>query len=94
MTLPFTGIVAGSISPNGQQLLLKNYQKIYYWKRLPNETIAQVFARKPIELPYEREPQGEAIAWSRDGREFFTLSEGTGSRPANLIRYHKSDSLQ
>jgi hypothetical protein len=92
--LPFTKIVSGSISTDGQQLLLKDYEKVYYWKRLPNETLTKVFTRKPIELPYEREYRGEAIAWSRDGHHFFTLSEGKGSEPANLIRYNRSDSIQ
>ena len=94
MVLPFTRIVSGSISTDGMQVLLKDYEKIYYWKRLPSEPLAQVFNRKPIELPYEREYRGEAIAWSRDGHEFFTLSEGNGSERANLIRYYKRDSVQ
>jgi len=87
MTLPFTKIVAGSISSDGTEILLKDYEKVYYWKRAVNESLADVFATKPIELPYEREPRGEAIAWSINGNAFYTLSEGMMGRSANLFIY-------
>ncbi|HLZ17024.1 MAG TPA: hypothetical protein VKQ08_08285 [Cyclobacteriaceae bacterium] len=85
-TLPFTKIVAGSISQDGTEILLKDYEKVYYWKRTTHESLEDALAKKPVELPYERERQGEAIAWSLDAREFYTLSEGTG-QPANLYVY-------
>ena len=89
MTLPFSKIVAGSISSDGQEVLLKNYNNVYYWKGTNGESFAQLLEKKPIELPYEREPQGEGIAWSRDGSEFYTLSEGTKKRPADLFVYKR-----
>jgi hypothetical protein len=89
-TLPFTKIVTGSISTDGSELLLKDYEKVYYWKRKEGESIQEVLIRKPIELPYDHEPQGEAIAWSLKGDKFYTLSEGTPEGPANLFVYpHK-----
>jgi hypothetical protein len=92
MTLPFTQIVAGSISADGMEILLKNYDKIYYWKRSPGESLTQLLKRKPVELPYEREHQGEAITWSLSGNEFYTVSEGTSENPGNLLMYqHKKD---
>jgi len=33
LKIPFTRIVAGSISPDAQEVLLKDYENIYYWKR-------------------------------------------------------------
>src|SRR5882724_8581552 len=77
MKLPFTRIVAGSISQDGTQILLKTYEKVYYWKRSDIENLPEVLSTKPVELPYDREPQGEAIAWSNKGNEYYTLSEGT-----------------
>src|SRR5260221_6892711 len=87
MTLPFTKIVAGSISQDGTQILLKSYEKVYYWKRSETENLPEVLATKPIELPYDRESQGEAIAWSYKGDEFYTLSEGTMGNAADLFVY-------
>jgi len=87
MVLPFTRIVAGSISKDGTQILLKTYVNVYYWKRTPQESLAEALARKPIALPYDREQQGEAIAWADSGDEFYTLSEGTMGSSADLLMY-------
>jgi hypothetical protein len=92
MSLPFTQIVAGGISPNGKRVLLKNYDKVYLWERKENQTIPQLLLCAPMEVPYEREPQGEAIAWSRDGREFYTLSESQFRKHASLIVHNRNDS--
>jgi hypothetical protein len=73
--LPFTDIVAANISPDGSEVLIKNYGEIYYWKRQGDEPIVDVLNRKPINIDYDREPQGEAIAWKLDGSGFYTLSE-------------------
>jgi hypothetical protein len=87
MVLPFTKIVAGSISSDGTEILLKDYEKVYYWKRSKLESLCDAFKKKPVELPYEREPRGEAIAWSLDGKEYYTLSEGTLGNSASLFVY-------
>lgn len=84
-TLHLTSIVAGSISADGQEVLLKNYGKIFYWKKSNNESLPALLAKEPVELRYEREPQGEAIAWSRDGGEFYTLSERKGGGASLLV---------
>lgn len=73
--LPFTDIVAANISPDGREILLKSYSEIFYWKRQDNESIPEVLKRTPIKIDYERERQGEAIAWKLDGSGFYTLSE-------------------
>lgn len=73
---PFKWITAGDISKDGQQVLLKDYVKVYYWKRANNESIWQTMRRKPIELPYQTEKQGEAIGFTFDGKGYYTTSEG------------------
>ena len=87
MKLPFTRIIAGSISQDGTQILLKTYEKVFYWKRTRQESLADALAKRPIELPYDREQQGEAIAWSLVGDEYYTLSEGTMGNSADLLMY-------
>jgi hypothetical protein len=73
--LHFSKAVAGDISKDGSEILIKNYANVYYWKRKEGESIAQTLQRLPQRLPYVREPQGEAICWKPDGSGFFTLSE-------------------
>jgi hypothetical protein len=87
--IPFHKIVAGDISANGEEVLLKTYDHIYYWKRIPGETIIDLLKRKPMRLPYDREPQGEAIGFAQDGSGYFTLSERKNNKPAELIFYKR-----
>jgi hypothetical protein len=92
LSIPFRQIVAGSISSDGRKVLLKNYTSIYLWERTEGESISQLLKKKPKEVPYQREQQGEAITWSRDGTRFYTLSESTFGRKANLIVHQENDS--
>jgi hypothetical protein len=73
--LPFTSATAADISQDGSRILVKNYFKIYYWERKSGETVAVAMARKPKELPYVPEPQGEAIGFQPNGKAFYTISE-------------------
>jgi hypothetical protein len=88
-TIPFFKIVAGSFSSDGLEILLKDYDHIYYWKRSKDESLEQVLLRKPEQLPYEREAQGEAITWKLDGSGFYTLSETNPNKPASLRLYNR-----
>jgi len=72
----FKWITAGDISQDGQQVLLRSYSKVYYWKRNPGEAIWQTLLRSPAILPYTPEPQGEAIGFTADGKGYYTTSEG------------------
>jgi hypothetical protein len=76
---PFKWITAGDISRDGQQILLKSYEKVYYWKRSNNEPVWQTMLKKPTELPYKFEKQGEAIGFTLDGKGYYTTSEGVFS---------------
>jgi len=87
--LPFSLIVAGSISANGEEVLLKDYSRIYYWKKSGNERLQDILTRKPIELPYDPEPQGEAITWARDESGFYTVSESSHGQQAQLKFYKR-----
>jgi len=69
-------ITAGDISKDGQQVLLKSYTRVYYWKREDNEPIWKTMERKPQLLPYLQEKQGEGIGFTPDGKGYYTCSEG------------------
>lgn len=74
-TLPFSSVVAGDISDEGDEILLKTYTEVYHWRIEKDESIIDALRRNPSRLPYTPEPQGEAIAWQQDGSGYFTLSE-------------------
>lgn len=69
-------ITAGDVSADGSQILLKSYASVYYWKREAGEPVWKAMQRKPEELPYEQEHQGEAIGFTHDGKAYLTTSEG------------------
>jgi hypothetical protein len=75
----FKWITAGDISKDGTQIVLKSYEKVYYWKRNGNEPVWKTLQTKPEEPLYVPEKQGEAIGFTPDGKGYYTTSEGVYS---------------
>ncbi|MEB0250164.1 MULTISPECIES: hypothetical protein [unclassified Mucilaginibacter] len=73
---PFKWITAADVTADGKQILVKSYEKVYYWQRQANQPIWQALKTTPKELVYKQEKQGEAIAFTRDGKGYYTTSEG------------------
>jgi hypothetical protein len=88
-TLPMTDIVSGNFSLDGSEILLKNIRNVYYWEKKRGMSIDSVFRMKPKILPYEKEPQGEAIAFAHDGSGYFTLSEKVKGEKSYLQFYKR-----
>lgn len=88
--LALTWIVAGDISSDGTEVLLKDYDNIFYWRRSAKETIPELLKTEPTILKYDREPQGEAIAWSLDGSGYYTLSETAKEIKGRLFYYKRN----
>lgn len=87
-TLPLTQIVAGDISFDGKEILLKNYDYLYYWYRDLQQTVAETLTSNQYYLLlYLREPQGEAICWSYNSDGYYTVSEEVLNIQAHLYFY-------
>lgn len=89
LKIPFTKIVAGSISTKGDEVVLKDYDHIYYWRRKNESSLSELFSKKPIQLSYTPELQGEAICWAGNGNGFYTLGESPEHRMARLLFYQR-----
>ncbi|WP_162344158.1 hypothetical protein [Cyclobacterium salsum] len=89
MELPIMLSVGGDISQDGLQVAIKNYWVVYYWERAPGMSLEECLMQKPKLLPYDPEPQGEALAFSPDGKSYFTLSEKKLRVDPVLYRYEK-----
>jgi hypothetical protein len=76
--LPFSSITAASMSADNQEVIMKNYSEVYYWKRATDESLFNTLKRTPFTIQYQAEPQGEGITWQN--KDFYTLSEGTGAK--------------
>ncbi len=72
----YQGPIAGDISPNGNEILIKNYENILQYNVLRGESISYALQHLPTRHRYQKERQGEAIAWDAVGNGFYTLGEG------------------
>jgi hypothetical protein len=85
----FNSSVAGDISKDGNQILIKTYLAVFYWKRTENQSLVEALKARPIRLPYVPEPQGEAIGFNFKGDAYYTLSEKRNGVMPTLYRYPK-----
>jgi hypothetical protein len=92
MTLPFHLVTSGNISSNGLEILLRNEDYYWYWKRTAGESIADALRRPPQQItPVTKEPQGEAICFSPNQRGYYTCSE-VNRKQHPVIYFHQKDS--
>jgi hypothetical protein len=85
-SLPFGHVVAASFSPDGNEVIVKNYKNVYYWK-VNKQPIAEAMKAHPHIVEYTKEPQGEAITFARDGSGFYTISEKVKGEKSYLYFY-------
>jgi len=90
-TLPFNNVNAGDISPDGNEVLLKDYWRVYHWIVKDGDIPKTLLEEEPVLLPYEPEPQGEAIAFDLDMKGYYTVSEERNNIPAVLYRYPRKE---
>ena len=80
----------GDISADGAEIVIRTYANIFYWRRKQGETIAQVLSQRPLKtLPYELEPQGEAICFDKEMTGYYTLSERRTATNVTLNFYKR-----
>jgi hypothetical protein len=70
----FTG---GDVHPASQGVLLRTYTNAFFYAALSGQSVAGALAGAPCVVPVAGEVQGEAIAWTRSGEGYLTVSEGT-----------------
>ncbi len=93
--------VSACISPNGREILVKNYNDVYYFPRLVGETVFQALSKplvivtgyvgggsvSPKKSHPNAEPQGEGICFSPDGRDYYSCSEFVGTEGSTASQY-------
>jgi hypothetical protein len=90
-SLPLNNVTSAAVSADGQEILIRTYEKIYYWNQAkePKQTLAQLLAKLPESLVHQAEPQGESICFKNDGSGFFTLSERPEIIPLVTLNFYK-----
>ncbi len=73
-------VTAGDITPLGDQIILRTYNRAWVWKRKSGTSVGEALMGSPCQAPvagFPRESQGESVAFGPDGRSYFTVSEGS-----------------
>ena len=81
-------VTGAAISPDGQEILIRTYTGVFYWKRSKDQSIAdalQYGTRR--QMPYRQEPQGEAVCFDKDGKGYFTISERASAASVSLYYF-------
>jgi hypothetical protein len=91
ITLNIPYIVAADISISGEEILLKTYTNIFYWRRDPTGIMRQVLLTAPATVPYSIEPQGESVCWAGDNSGYFTVSEELFGIQASVYFYPRAN---
>ncbi|QMU28293.1 hypothetical protein [Adhaeribacter radiodurans] len=86
---PYTGIVSAALSEDGKEILLKTYTSLYHRTRQDKESIVEALKNNFTNIPYQLEPQGEALTFAVDNSGFFTLSEKGFTQTVNLYFYQR-----
>lgn len=86
-SLPFTQITAADISNDGSEIVIKNYEYLYYWRRTADERLESALQKPPTILSYTQEPQGEAITFAHDAAGLFSISESSNINKTYLMYY-------
>lgn len=70
-------VTGGAISPSADRVVLRTYVGAWWWSVASGQSIADALTPIPkrISLPLMR--QGEAVAFSADGRTLYVTSEGS-----------------
>lgn len=73
--LPYNGVVSAALSPDGKEVIIKTYTALYHYPISTGEKIEAALQKTYTQLPYQLEPQGEAVCFAADNSGYYTLSE-------------------
>lgn len=74
-TLPWGFAVAGDVSPDGGEVIVRGPYNASIWRRPAGQPLWRAFQQKPVGIPLMGEPQGEGIAFDAKGQGYYTIGE-------------------
>ena len=70
----------------GSKLIIRTYDAMYELRGGPQSPIADLLAAPLVKVPVALEVQGESVAYTPDGRGYFTVSEEPSGTEPKLMR--------
>jgi hypothetical protein len=87
-------VTGAALSPAGDRVVVRTYADAFEYDVSGGDVVAALTRGRPKTTALPDEPQGESIAYSRDGRSLLTVSETVrqpaGTRAA-ILRYPAAD---
>ena len=80
-------VTGGANSPDGKHVVLRTLSDAYEWSVPDGDVVKALTTGTPVITPLPGEPQGEAIAYSHDGKSFLTLSNQGSGVKVSMLRY-------
>lgn len=77
-------VTSGEMAPDGRRVVLRTPFEAFEWDLAADGDLAAALAGTPRRIPLPETRQGEAVAYTRDGRSLVTTSEGEGA-PLHLL---------
>ncbi|WP_432988688.1 hypothetical protein [Dactylosporangium sp. CA-233914] len=78
-------VTGAAVSPDGTRAVVRTYADAYEFDVPDGDVAKAITTGKPRVTPLPDEPQGEAIAYTPDGKDFLTVSDQAG--PVSILRY-------
>lgn len=88
-SLSYSGVVSAALSPDRKEIIIKTYLGLNRYLVKDGASIETALQTTPTSLPYQLEPQGEAVCFAADNSGYFTLSEKGMSQAVNLFFYKR-----
>lgn len=88
-SLTYSGVVSAALSPDRKEIIIKTYLGLNRYLLNNNESIETALQKSPTAVPYQIEPQGEAVSFAADNSGYFTMSEKGMSSGVNLYFYKR-----
>jgi hypothetical protein len=82
---PLALVTGAAASPDGTRLAIRTYLQAWEWRRRPGTPFEALFRAPPQQVRIAFESQGEAVAYTLDGRSLVTTSENPPA-PIWLLR--------
>ncbi|MEU7902080.1 hypothetical protein [Actinoplanes sp. NPDC049118] len=79
-------VTGGAVAPGGSKVVLRTYLDAFEWD-VQNGDVLAALKNKPRQTGLPNEPFGEAITYSPDGKQFYTVSDIASSPDPEAANY-------
>jgi hypothetical protein len=83
-------VTGAANSHDGKHVAVRTFADAYEWSVTNGDVVGALTTGTPKITPLPNEPQGTALAYSRDGASFLTVSDLQTGVPAQMLKYKVS----